>query len=280
VSWSRPETQTPRGDPSVATWVTWFIPGAGHVYAGFPYLGIAAFVVVQGLYFLGLHFSDGRGFEFLDADLRSAVAGLLTPEVGNLSALVYHVQHYGMNPPYPRPWPEHIHLGVWLTAISGILNACVMVHANFLARLPKSAPMPRGFVPASHVFAGWFVPGLGHWLQGRRARAIAVFLLLVGLFALGTLLAEGSNLDRERHFYYWSGQFLVGLPAMLAEIAHGHARVTHDIAYADAGLVFACLAGMLNILCLLDLQAYGDKKAFEALSARDETPPATQGATA
>jgi hypothetical protein len=259
--------------------MTWFIPGAGHVYTGHAYLGLAAFVVVQGLYFLGLHFSEGRGFEFLDADLRSPVAGLLTPEVGNLSGLVYQVQHYGMNPPYLRPWPPYMHLGVWLTAISGILNACIMAHANLLARLPKSAPMPRGLQPASCVFAGWLLPGLGHWLQGRRMRGIAVFLLLVGLFLLGTLLAEGSNLDRERHFYYWSGQFLVGLPSLVAEAVHGHAPVTHDIRYADAGLVFACLAGMLNILCLLDLQSYGDRKAFESLAERTEAAPAAQGAT-
>jgi hypothetical protein len=81
---------------------------------------------------------------------------------------------------------------------------------------------------------------------------------------LGTWLAQGSNLDRERHFYYWSGQFLAGAPVMIVEAVHGHALVTGEIEYADAGLVFACLAGLLNILCLLDVQAFGVRRLIES----------------
>ena len=46
---------------------------------------------------------------------------------------------------------------------------------------------------------------------------------------------------------------MAGLPTMLSEALHGHAPVTGDIPYVDAGLVFACLAGLLNILALLDV---------------------------
>src|SRR5262249_51658187 len=148
----------------------------------------------------------------------------LTPEVGNLAGLVYYAKTYAFGPGYPRSWPEHIHLGAWLMATSGLLNVVFVVHANTLARLPKGT-LPRAFAPASHVLAGWLVPGLGHFLQGRRLRAAVVFLLLVGLLVLGSVLAEGSNLDRERHFYYWSGQFMAGGPVMVLEALHGHARV-------------------------------------------------------
>lgn len=257
MSWSRTESITPRGSPVMATWLTWFVPGLGHVYLGKPLFGLVGFALVQGVYLLGLRFSEGMGFEFLDADLRSPVSGALTPEIGNLSALAYHIFHFGFGPGFPRLWPEHIHLGVWLTAISGMLNACLMVHANHVARLPSSVE-PRGPTPGGFVLAGWLVPGLGHWLIGRRLRAVIVFVVLMGLFVGGTLLAEGSNLDRERHFYYWSGQFLVGAPAMIWEAIHGHAQLRGDIRYADAGLVFACLAGLLNILCLLDVQAQSE----------------------
>jgi uncharacterized membrane protein len=104
------------------------------------------------------------------------------------------------------------------------------------------------------------VPGLGHWIQGRRARAVVVFVLLVGLFALGTVLAEATNLSRERHFYYWSGQFLMGMPAMAAEIVWGSARVQHDITYVDAGLVFGCIAGLLNTLAMIDVYGFTESK--------------------
>jgi TM2 domain-containing membrane protein YozV len=242
------------GGADFAAVLTWFVPGAGHVVLGRPLFGILAVLLVEGLYVLGVQLSDGRLFEFLEPDLQGPFAGALAPEVGNLGALVWHMRSYGFGPGFPRSWPEHIHLGVWLTAASGILNACLMVSANLAGRREArvAARSPRATL---QVVAGWLVPGLGHVLQKRVARGIAVFVLLVGLFVLGTWLAEGSNLDRERHFYYWGGQALLGAPVMLLEALHGHARVTHDIPYVDAGLVMVCLAGLLNVLALLDVFA-------------------------
>ncbi len=277
MSWSSTKTNEPRGDPTMATWLGWIVPGAGHLYVGAPILAAVAFMLVMGLFFVGIRLSDGMVFEFLDADLRGPIAGALTPEVGNLAGLVYYMKAYGFGPGFMRSWPEHIHLAGWLMASSGFLNVVFVVHASTLARLPKDV-MPRAFAPASQLLAGWLVPGLGHFMQGRRRRAAVVFLMLVGLFVLGTVLAEGSNLDRERHFYYWSGQFMAGAPVMLLEALHGHARVTHDITYADAGLVFGCLAGLLNILCLLDVQAFGLKRVLE--EAQREPAPATTTAGA
>jgi TM2 domain-containing membrane protein YozV len=248
----------------MASWLSWVLPGAGHLYLGLPLVGILAFLVVEGLFFLGIKLSHGMVFEFLDADLRGPFAGALTPEVGNPLGLLYQMKSFGFGLEHPRPWPEHIHLGSWLMASSGMINVALVVHANFWARVPRSSK-PKFLTPGAHVLAGWLVPGLGHFLQGRRVRGIVVFTMLVGMLVLGTVLAEGSNLDRERHFYYWSGQFLAGGPVMLLEALHGHAAVARDIAYSDAGLVFGCLAGLLNILCLLDVQAYGAERGLEAL---------------
>ena len=124
------------------------------------------------------------------------------------------------------------------------------------------------------------MPGLGHVLQGRRVRGVLVFVALVGLLGLGTWLAHGSNLDRERHFYYWSGQFLAGAPVMILEALHGHTQVTGEIDYADAGLVFGCLAGLLNILCLLDVQNFGLRKLLEASGAESAGRVETAGVAA
>jgi hypothetical protein len=270
---------TPGPSPDFAAILTWFVPGAGHLYLGRVVFGILAFVAVQGLYLLGIRLSDGRVFEFLEPDLQSSFAGGLSPEVGNLGALVWHMKAYGFGPGIPRPWPPHIHLGSWLTAASGIVNACLMLHAHFLARRSASAP-GLGVRSALQVFAGWLVPGLGHALQGRFVRAAVVFVLLVSLFALGTVLAEGSNLDRERHFYYWGGQFLLGAPAMIGEALHGHARVTRDIPYVDAGLVMGCLAGLLNVLALLDVFGQAEARALAERSGEGKAERSPARATA
>lgn len=270
-------TRPPRGDANVATVLTWLVPGAGHVYLGAPIFGICAFLAVTGVYLLGIRLSDGMAFEFLELDLRSAIAPILTPEVGNLSAVIWHMRAYGFGLPFPRPWPAHIELGTWLTAASGMLNVGLACQAHFLARVPKglrSARTPPGLL----VLAGWALPGLGHWLQGRRLRALIVFLVVAGLVGAGTWLGQGANLDRERHFYYWSAQFLAGLPVAGLEVLHGNAAVTGDIPYADAGLALASVGGLLNVLALLDIYGVAERSALDALEPARASRPAQEAA--
>jgi hypothetical protein len=219
------------------------------------------FVLIEGLYYLGLVLSEGRSFEYLDAELRSSFAPLLSPEAGNLGALIYQMKQYGFGPGVMQPWPKWIRLGSTLCAASGILNVCWAVLAHVHARAERLTPAVA-VQPARDLFFTWLVPGLGHWLQGRKRRGALVFVLLVGLFVAGTLLAEGSNLSRERHFYYWAGQFLVGAPALAAEAVWGSMRVRHEITYVDCGLVFGCVAGLLNVLAMIDAFGYAEAKAF------------------
>jgi hypothetical protein len=268
-------TRPARGDANVAAVLTWLIPGAGHVYLGAPIFGFVAFLLVNAVYLLGIRLSDGMAFEFLQTDLRSPIAPILTPEVGNLSAVVWHMRSYGFGPPFPRPWPEHIDLGTWLTACSGMLNACLACKAHFDARVPKGMRSTRPS-PGLIVLAGWILPGLGHWLQGRRLRGALVFLVVVGFVLLGTALAHGANLDRERHFYYWSGQFLSGLPVWVLEVLHGHAQVRSEIPYADAGLAFCAVGGLLNVLSWLDLFGVAETQGLAALEREEAPKPAPE----
>ena len=86
-----------------------------------------------------------------------------------------------------------------------------------------------------------------------RSRCGAIVLLWPRLFLLRPALAAGTNLSRERHFYYWSGQFLLGGPAILLEALAGRARVAGELPLADVGLLYACMAGLLNVLAMLDV---------------------------
>lgn len=262
-----------RGDPYVAAFLTWAVPGAGHVYLGMPVLGLIAFVVIEGLYIAGLRLSGGMLFEFLEPELRGPIAGVLTPEFGNGGMLLYHMRAFGFGPGEPRVWPPMMELGAWMTAISGILNACWIARAQLDARTRRGTP-PIGRSPLLEVVGGWFVPGLGHFLQRRHLRGAIVCAALVGLFVLGTLLCEGSNLDRERHFYYWAGQFLLGLPVIVGELVHGHALVAHEIQYVDAGLGMVCVAGLLNVLAMIDVYSFWEQRELGAPRASADAPAA------
>jgi TM2 domain-containing membrane protein YozV len=267
-----PQNQPKRlGDPSVAMLLTWFIPGAGHLYLGKVRTGVLAFVIIEGLYGLGFWLSKGLFLNVLPVEMRSQFAGVLAPEMGNLGGLLMHIRQVGFLDD-PVAWPSRMDLGMILTAASGVLNFVLMSHAHLEARAPGRSRVTLD--PAAAAAACWLLPGLGHILQGRRARGFAVMAMLVGLFALGCVLAQGANLDRERHFYYWAGQFLLGLPAIGAELVHGHPRVTHDIPYVDAGVVLGCVAGMLNILMMLDVYGWSEQRQLGELPADESVPEA------
>lgn len=255
------------GDPLVAMLLTWFVPGAGHLYLGRVKLAVLAFLVIEGLYALGFFLSEGLFLNVLPPELRGRFAGVLAPEVGNLGALLLHLSEVGFLE-RPRVWPAHMDLGVALTAASGVLNLALISRANLDARLGERKV--RVLDPGAAAALSWLVPGAAHWLQGRRRRAVTLFVMLVGLFLLGCMLAQGANLDRERHFYYWAGQFLLGLPAVITEFAYGHARVTGDIPYVDAGVVLGCVAGMLNVLVMLDAYGWSEQRLLGETPAPDQ----------
>ena len=270
---ARQERDKPGVDASTAAFLTWFVPGAGHLLLGQTGLALAAFGLIEGLYWVGLQLSDGMTFQFLDHELRSAAAPALAPEVANLGGYLYQWRTFGYGPSQggPQPFPDTVVLGTILTALSGVLNACLMAHAHLSARRSASSAAvdgagsaartpPERRNPALAMLLTWAVPGLGHAWQGRARRGLIVFVSLVGLFALGTWLAEGSNLSRERHYYYWSGQFLIGLPALVAEWIWGDMRIKHAIELVDPGLVFGCVAGLLNILAMIDVFDFGEAK--------------------
>jgi len=251
-----------KGDPNLAALLGWILPGAGHIYLGRVGFGLLGFLIVEGAFYLGLHLNGGMTFEYLDHELRSAFATALSPEAGNLGAFVYQMKTYGFGPDFRRPWPEYMELGVLLTSLSGVANMLLAVHAHLAARSQDEDFAPALRRPALAVAFTWLVPGLGHVYQGRRLRGASVFVALVGLFVLGTWLAEASNLSRERHFYYWAGQYLLGAPAIAAELLFGDTPVDHAIPFAEPGLVFGCIAGLLNVLAMIDVFAFGEAESF------------------
>ncbi|MFT4537756.1 MAG: hypothetical protein ACI835_000186 [Planctomycetota bacterium] len=261
---------TGQGSPAIAVLLTWLVPGGGHLYLGMLRPAVIAFVAIEGMYALGVMLSGGMFLEYLPPEMRSAFAWVLTPEIGNFGALWWHQGQYGYGYGFPRAWPSTMDIGTTLTAASGILNLLMMSRAHMDARLlaarakPKeSLPEPGKMLsPGTAILTSWLCPGLGQWLQGRRLRGVLIFAMLVGLFAVGTWLAEGSNLDRERHFYYWAGQFLLGAPAVLTEFANGHPIMTGGVGYADAGVVLASVAGLLNVMSMMDAYAYSEDVTF------------------
>jgi TM2 domain-containing membrane protein YozV len=247
----------------VAALLNWFIPGAGHFYLGKMRTAIIAFLVIQGLYLAGVLLSNGMFLQILPPEMRGRFAAALTPEAGNLGALLLHVRQYGFGGLVPEAFPGTLNLGVILTASAGIANLilCSRVHYDARAEATGEAKNEAPH-PGVAALLGWIIPGAGHILQGRKVRGLVAFGLVVTLFAIGCYLAGGTNLDRSRHFYYWAGQALLGPIAFAVEMVHGHPLMTENVEYADAGVVLSSVAGMLNVLLLLDVYGYSEAKRF------------------
>jgi len=80
--------------------------------------------------------------------------------------------------------------------------------------------------PAMAAFLAWLIPGLGHFYQGRTAKAVLYFVCIMGIYAYGVYLGGNSKLGYGRAVYFcWSDQewrlpyicqIGVGLPSLPA----------------------------------------------------------------
>jgi hypothetical protein len=100
------------------------------------------------------------------------------------------------------------------------------------------------------------LPGAGHLYLGRRGRGLLYLGALLALFVLGLALHAGlsphwSFLEDPLAFIVSVGQLAVGLPYYVARsLGYGVGKVTAPT--YEYGLTFTAVAGLLNILVVLD----------------------------
>jgi hypothetical protein len=105
----------------------------------------------------------------------------------------------------------------------------------------------------SALALGWLVPGAGHVLYGRRAKAAYFAVLLLATFFVGLWLGDGACVNVTKFGIYLVAQIWMGAPTLLTLHATRFDRITHDIPFLDAGLLFTAIAGLLNLVVLVDL---------------------------
>ena len=145
--------------------------------------------------------------------------------------------------------------------------------------------------PTLAAFLAWLMPGLGHFYQGRKAKAILFFVCIMGTFLYGLYLGGSAELGWGRVVYasWRSGdrrlpylcQVGIGLPALPALVQASRIRSgkppllggfmapprmgLQDVGqptldelhkklhrYFELGTVYTMVAGLLNILAVYD----------------------------
>lgn len=102
-------------------------------------------------------------------------------------------------------------------------------------------------------FGAWLVPGLGHFMLGRKWRALVLGAAVLATFVFGLLMKgeffatqAGSYLETLGYF----GQLCAGAPMPIARF-FGYAGDPLFVS-SEYGTTFLVTAGMLNVLCILD----------------------------
>ena len=108
----------------------------------------------------------------------------------------------------------------------------------------------------------WLVPGLGHYRLGHRARGAIIFTAILTLFIMGLALGSVYVVQPKIHRAWFVAQVLAGLPALItagisshwtaaSAGAQGVVPVIQDRGF-DIGQIYVGVAGLLNLLAILD----------------------------
>ncbi|MCB9852878.1 MAG: hypothetical protein H6819_07260 [Phycisphaerales bacterium] len=112
----------------------------------------------------------------------------------------------------------------------------------------------------------WLMPGLGHWWIGDRPRAIILFIVVTTTFWAGVAVGGVRTVVSERENGPWIAaelcmgpQSLIALKAskMLREKERKDASLNYRAPWpsGDIGVIYAGVAGLLNLLVILDVLA-------------------------
>jgi len=104
------------------------------------------------------------------------------------------------------------------------------------------------------LVAAWVLPGCGHFLLGRKGRAVILFVSIVTMFLLGVAM-QGEFFSMHSPAYLrrlgFLGEMCVGV-AMPAVLFFGYGGGDPFFVTSDYGTAFLVAAGMLNVLAMLD----------------------------
>jgi hypothetical protein len=101
---------------------------------------------------------------------------------------------------------------------------------------------------------GWIVPGLGHFVMGRRAKAILFFVLVMGLFIAGWLLSGRRDVYIASDRWHALVQLGIG-PLMYLISLLGRAPENPNMTsmtYFEIFQLYTMVAGLLNVLVIMD----------------------------
>ncbi|MFH1419064.1 MAG: DUF6677 family protein [Planctomycetota bacterium] len=146
---------------------------------------------------------------------------------------------------------------------------------------PDPEPIERPPSTALVAIFAWVLPGLGHWWIGHRARGVIFFVVTTVTFWAGIAVGgvRGTVTTGENGAWV-AAQLCMGPQAIVALRISAELKKRPDQALLKAdwpasniGVVYAGIAGLLNLLIIVDVLARAEARRAAVLAAR----PAPKG---
>ncbi len=144
----------------------------------------------------------------------------------------------------------------------------------------KSAQEKTLSAPAAAIL-GWLLPGLGHWCIGERRRAVIFFVVTGVTFWAGVAVGGVRSTVTVKDNGLWFLAQICNGPQTLGALAWGKSlarEAANPDQYKgfwpslDIGVVYAGIAGLMNLLIILDVLARVDARQ-NRVSARAPPKP-------
>lgn len=266
-----------------------FIPGLLHFRLGQATRGAIALASCAVLFFAGFAFLGDRLFwwALVAPDEKSTWLAWLAhylpllnlPEMFNLPCTaIGTIATWDITFTGQRAWRlprDFEHVAGWLTAASGMLAAFWAAEAQWQLtwrRDGAGAPCRPIVNPALAAGLSWLVPGLGHVRAGQKDKGLLMGGAVLLVFALGLLFSQGHGCDRSVASVWWMGQNLCGLGTLFSALVTAPMQMLGPDGFPplyDVGLVLCTVAGLMNLVVMVDAYTVAERSAFAAAA-----PPA------
>jgi hypothetical protein len=250
---------------------------AAVAFASCTLLFLAGWVVVGERLFYWALLTPDAGSDGLRALARFGLP-ITLPEVLNLPAnALGAILAWDASPTGERLWRmprDFEHVGGWLTAASGMLAAFWSAAAHWELRVKRdggATPAAPVANPALCAALSWLVPGLGHARAGQRDKGAVMGLAVVIVFTMGLLFAHGHAIDRANASVWWIAQNLFGGGSLFAALVTGPMRMESAPANLDLGIVLCTVAGLMNLVVMVDAYTVAERSVFPLGKAKQVT---------
>ena len=114
--------------------------------------------------------------------------------------------------------------------------------------------------PVVGLVLAWLVPGAGHLYLGQKAKGIYYCVLVTTTFVLGLFLADFCNVSIDRFPWHYIGEIFYGSATLIVQALTVNLQIGEFNRFLDYGTLITTIAGLLNIVVMVDFYETWAKK--------------------